>query len=96
VIARAIAKAAAAAAPPISIVRKALRSGAASVKCALTHPKSPSATTVTTTDAINATGDARERHVGGERDEAAGDVRATDLRLYKLAQNATQGPGSPR
>jgi len=62
----------------------------------LTHPKSPSATTVTTTDAINATGDARERHVGGERDEAAGDVRATDLRLYKLAQNATRGPGSPR
>jgi len=41
VIARAIAKAAAAAAPPISIVWKALRSGAASVKCALTHPKSP-------------------------------------------------------
>jgi hypothetical protein len=51
VIARAIAKAAAAAAPPISMVWKALHSGAVSVKYALTRPKSPSAMTVTTTDA---------------------------------------------
>ena len=56
VIARAIAKAADAAAPPISIVWKALRSGAIPVKCPLIHPKSPSATTVTATDTVSARG----------------------------------------
>jgi hypothetical protein len=55
-IARAIAKAAAAAVPPINIVWTAPRNGAVPVKCPLTQPKSPSATSVTITDTINAAG----------------------------------------
>jgi hypothetical protein len=55
-IARAIVKAAAAAVPPINIVWTAPRNGAVPVKCPLTQPKSPSATSVTITDTINAAG----------------------------------------